>query len=258
MSPEPHQPATPHPDAGRWWRPFARAGDADVVHVDVTPHPAREEAALSWLDEGERSRRERFRHDGRRRQYTLCRAALRAILCDRLGCGNEELSFVESERGKPHALLRGAPAPVSSSVSHSGVHGLLAVARYGRLGVDVEERVARKDLDALMEAVLAPEERAEIVAAGAGERIGRFYGLWTIKEAVVKALGTGLQLDLAAFEVPPAMRRGVTTGEFRFPHLPAVTWRVENLGNEHFAAAVAHERVPRSAPVGGAMAPVKR
>ena len=224
-----------------WWGPFRRAGGADVVHADLTPDPAREAAALAWLDEGERSRRDRFRHDGRRRQYTLCRAALRAILCDRLDCGNEELSFVESERGKPHAHLHGAPAPVSSSVSHSGVHGLLAVARDGRLGVDVEERVARRDLDALMEAVLTPEERAEIVAAGAGERIGRFYGIWTIKEALVKALGTGLQLDLAAFEVPPAMRRGVTTGDFRFPHLPATNWRVENLGNEHFAAAVAHE-----------------
>lgn len=248
------------PDRGfePWWRPFRRAGGADVVHVDLTPHVAREAAALAWLDEEERSRRERFRHAGRRRQYTLCRAALRAILCGRLGCGNEELSVVESERGKPHALLRGAPAPVSSSVSHSGVHGLLAVARDGRLGVDVEERVARRDLDALMEAVLTPEERAEIVAAGAGERSGRFYGIWTIKEALVKALGTGLQLDIAGFAVPVAMRRGVTAGEFRFPHLPAVTWRVESLGNEHFAAAVAHERVPRSDPVGDATASVRR
>ena len=237
----------PNRDFEPWWRPFRRAGGADVVHVDLTPDPARETAALAWLDEGERSRRDRFRHDGRRRQYTLCRAALRVILCDRLDRGNEELSFAESERGKPHTLLHGVPAPVSSSVSHSGVHGLLAIARDGRLGVDVEERVARRDLDALMEAVLTPEERAEIVAAGAGERIGRFYGIWTIKEALVKALGTGLQLDLAGFAVPAAMRRGVTAGEFRFPHLPEATWRVENLDNEHFAAAVAHELDPEPA-----------
>ena len=143
MSPEPRQPATPHPDAGRWWRPFTRAGDADVVHVELTPHVAREAAALAWLDEGERSRRERFRHAGRRRQYTLCRAALRAILCGRLGCANEVLSFGEEGRGKPVALLSGNPAPVSFSVSHSGIHGLIAVALAGRLGVDVEERVPR-------------------------------------------------------------------------------------------------------------------
>ena len=210
--------------------------------MDLAPHVPRETAALAWLDAAERSRRDRFRHDGHRRQYTFCRAALRAILCGRLGCANEVLSFGEEGRGKPVALLSGDPAPVRFNVSHSGIHGLIAVAMAGRLGVDVEERVPRRDLDALMAAVLTPDERAEIEAADGRERIGRFYGLWTIKEALVKALGTGLQLDLAGFEVPAAMRRGVTTGEFRFPHLPEVTWRVENLANEQFAAAVAHER----------------
>ena len=244
MLPEPRGSAALKPVAGRRWRPFARAGDAAVLHVDLAPHAAREAEALAWLDEEERSRRERFRHGGRRRQYTLCRAALRALLCDRLGCRNDELSFRESERGKPHARLRGAPAPVSFSVSHSGVHGLLAVAREGRLGVDVEQRVPRRDLDALIEAVLAPDERTELASTSGGDRIVRFYGLWTIKEALVKALGTGLQLDLAGFEVPPAMRRGMTDGVFRFAHLPSVTWRVENLGNEEFAAAVAHEWKP--------------
>ena len=244
MSPEPRKFSVLKPVAGRWWRPFARSGDAAVLHVDLAPHGAREAEALAWLSADERSRWNRIRHAGRRREYALCRAALRAVLCARLGCSSDELSFEEARRGKPHARLRGAPAPISFSVSHSGGHGLLAVARGGRLGVDVEERVPRRDLDALIAAVLTPIERAEIEAAGAGERIGRFYGLWTIKEALVKALGTGLQLDLAGFEVPPAMRRGVTDGIFRFPHLPSVTWRVENLGNEEFAAAVAHEWKP--------------
>ena len=244
MSPEPREFSALKPVAGRWWRPFARSGDAAVLHVDLAPRGAREAEALAWLSADERSRWNRIRHAGRRREYALCRAALRAVLCARLGCANDELSFEEARRGKPHARLRGAPAPVSFSVSHSGVHGLLAVARERRLGVDVEQRVPRRDLDALIEAVLAPDERTELASTSGGDRIARFYGLWTIKEALVKALGTGLQLDLAGFEVPPAMRRGVTDGVFRFPHLPSVTWRVENLGNEEFAAAVAHEWKP--------------
>ena len=212
----------------------------EILHVDLAPHDGREAEALAWLDPHERARRDRITHAGRRRQFVLCRSALRSALCLRLECGNEELAFPEADRGKPFALLRGAPAPVSFSVSHSGRHGLLALAGQGRLGVDVEERAPRRDLDALIEAVLAPGERAEVEAAGGYARIARFYTLWTIKEALVKALGEGLHHGLAGVEVPPAMRRGVTTGHFRFPELPAVTWRVENLGNEHFAAAVAH------------------
>ena len=234
------------PDAGseRWWRLFRRAGDADVVHVDLAPRPDREAEALAWLDGEERARRNRFRHEGRRRQYTLCRGALRAVLCSRLGCANDELSFGESERGKPRAVLRGAPAPVSFNISHSGGHGLLAVASGGRIGVDVEERALQRDLGALASVVFTPDEQAELAEAGGFRRTRLFYRLWTIKEALIKALGTGFQLDPAGFEVPPAMRRGVTAGDFRFPHLPAVAWRVENLGNEHFAAALAHERDP--------------
>ena len=229
--------------SGEWWRMFRRVGSVDVVHVDLSPHAAREARALGWLDGHERSRWNRITHDGRRREYALCRSALRSVLCARLGCPNRELSFRESEHGKPLAMLRGAPAPLSFSVSHSGRHGLLAFAREGRLGVDVEVRVARRDLDALISAVLTAAERAEIESAGESRRTRLFFGLWTVKEALVKALGTGLHLDLSGFEVPPAMRRGVTAGAFRFPHLPAVTWRVANLGDERFAAAVAHESV---------------
>lgn len=248
MPPEPRPPAAPSPDAERWWRPLGRAGDASVVYVDLAPHPAREAAALGWLGAEERARWNRFRHEGRRRQYTLCRAALRAVLCLRLGCANHALSFRESGHGKPFALLSGAPAPASFSVSHGGGHGLLAVAREGRIGVDVEERIPRRDVDGLMAAVLTPDERLELAAVGGRHRTMSFLTLWTIKEALLKALGTGLRLDMAGFEAPPPMRRGVRVGEFRFPHLPAVAWRVENLGNEHFAAAVAHERGPGPEP----------
>ena len=237
------------PVAGEWWSAFGERGEATVVHVDLVPHAGREAAALAWLDEAERARWNGFRHAGRRREFALCRSALRAVLCAWLGCPNRELSFRGSERGKPRALRRGAPAPVSFSVSHSGRHGLLAVARAGRLGVDVEELAPRRDLDALIAAVLTPGERAEVQAMAGPLRVRAFYRLWTVKEALVKALGEGVHRDMAGFEVPPALRRGVTTAEFRFPHLPAATWWLEDLGNEQFAAALAHEREPAPRPI---------
>ena len=250
-------PAPAH--GGPWWSPFARVGEAAIVHVDIAPHPGHEAAALARLDDEERSRWNGFRHEGRRREFVLCRAALRAVLCDRLGCTSGELAFRASARGKPIALLRGAPARISFSVSHSGRHGLIAVARAGRLGVDVEERFDRGGLDALVAAVLTAGERAEVEAAAGGGRTRTFYRLWTVKEALVKALGEGVHRDMAGFEVPPALRRGVTSAEFRFPHLPAVTWHVEDIGDERFAAALAHERDPEaSATARGGPAPDER
>ena len=70
---------------GRLVAPFRLVGEATVIHVDLTPDAAREAKAMGWLDESEHSRWRRFQFAGPRRRFSLCRAALRAILCRRLG-----------------------------------------------------------------------------------------------------------------------------------------------------------------------------
>ena len=231
----------------RWWRPFRRIGEASVTYVDLSPHAAREANALACLDGQERSRLQGYRLAGPRRRFALCRAALRAVLCRQLGCNNGQLSFAAGSYGKPFALVDGTPAAIHFNVSHGGAHGLIALAPAGRLGVDVEERVPRRDLDGLISSVLGPGEQGELASAG-GRKLREFYHLWTIKEALLKALGTGMSLDMAGFEVPPALRQGASCATFRFPQMPDVRWRLEDLGNEDFAAAIAHEMGPDSDP----------
>lgn len=227
--------------AGGWWRPFRLIGEATVVHVDLTPHAAHEAAALEWLDDQERARTQRFAYAGPRRRYELCRAALRAILCLRLGCTNVELALEASEHGKPYAIVGGLPAPISFNVSHSGRHGLIALAPAGRLGVDIEERVPHRNLDLLVETMFSAEEQALLALARGSARMHLFFRLWTIKEALIKAHGMGMALNAARFEVPRAMLEGRTQSTFQFPEIPGVQWRLDDLGNEQFAAALAHE-----------------
>ncbi len=134
----------------------------------------------------------------------------------------------------------------SFNVSHGGDHGLIAFAPRGRLGVDVEERSLRHDPDGHIRKVFAPREQEALAAARGEDKISIFFRLWTLKEAVIKALGTGFSLDTSTFEIPPSMylsseRQTV----FELPHLPGLSWRLEDLGNREFAAAVAHE-VPRN------------
>ncbi len=175
-----------------------------------------------------------------RRQFTLCRAALRSLLCRELDCHNDDLAFKASEHNKPSATVRGLPAPISFNVSHSGRHGLIALAPGGRVGVDIEERVPHPNLDELIAAVLGPNERSEMAAAPRQRRLQLFFSLWTLKEALSKAHGMGLSLDVARFEIPQAMREGSPSGCFRFADTPDVTWRLHNISTEEFAAAVAH------------------
>ena len=219
------------------------------MRVDLEPHPDREADALTFLDDEERERWERYPYAGPRRQFLLCRAALRAVLCAELDCRNEQLAFPTTEDGKPWATLDGTPAPISFSVSHSGFHGLIALAPGGRLGVDVEELAPRRNLELLMDGILNEEEKAEIASQRGPEQLRLFFRLWTMKEALLKAHGTGLLLDATTFEIPTEVRRGAAEGRLRLPQVPKVTWQVQDIGTDHFAAALARD-VPSESGTG--------
>ena len=224
-----------------WWSLFRTIGRVTVIHIDLTPHVEHEASALLWLHENELEGSRNYVHLGARRRFVLCRGALRAILCGNLGCENEKLTFGEHRYGKPFALVDAIPAQISFNVSHSGSHGLIAVAPGGQLGVDVEEPTTRRDFDRLIEAAFGPNEQPDLNLERARGEFQLFFKLWTVKEALIKALGTGLSLDPATFEAPEEIRRGETVGTFRFPQAPSVRWRVEDIGNKEFAAALAFD-----------------
>ena len=233
-------PESLSPVPGPWWSPFTTRAGVQVVHVALSPDRAREAEAYGWLDKAERDAwRKYLPHP--RRQFTLCRAALRAILCEQSGCRNDQLSFGAARHGKPFAIAEGVRLPLSFNVSHSGSHGLIALSAGGRLGVDIEERIQRRHLNELIAAVMGPEEQAELAALREPAKLHLFYRLWTLKEALIKALGTGFSTDPSGFQAPPAMRRGDMAGVFSFPHLPSVAWRLEDIGDGRFAAALAYE-----------------
>ena len=214
--------------------------DITVVRVCLKPGEGNERDALAWLDGVERTRTEKYLPEPRRR-FIFCRAALRALLCTAIGCDNGRLSFEEGSYGKPFALVDGTPVSTSFNVSHSGEIGLVALAPAGRLGVDVEAAALRLDLDSLIEAVMGPDERAELDEMLGAARLNQFYRFWTCKEALIKALGTGFSTDISRFQVPLSIRRGGPTGIFRFPHLPSVTWSLHDIGWKGYAAALAYE-----------------
>ena len=232
------------PDQNKWWRLFTNIGDIAIFHVDLIPDQRREAEARAWLDGEERSRWQRFQSPVAQRRYVLCRAALRAVLCRQIGCENESLAFGAAKHGKPFALINGLPASISFNVSHSGSHGLVAVAPKGRLGVDVEERAPRRNLKNLIEGVFSPRERAELESLHGCQKLHAFFRFWTIKEALVKAHGKGLSMKVAELEVPEDMRRGATKSVCQFAQIPDASWCLEDIGTKDFAAAIAYEVSP--------------
>jgi len=84
----------------------------------------------------------------------------------------------------------------ASSLSHARSIVACAVGGAGSVGVDVEP-VASFALEAtLLEQVCSPAERAALERCDPSERPLAFTRLWTLKEAIVKARGTGLREPL--------------------------------------------------------------
>ena len=229
--------------ASLWWRPWHTVAGATMFHVDLAPHADHEASAFSLLDGEEKARWHRFLVPGAGRRFALCRAALRVNLAERLDCSNSRLSFRYGEHGKPYALVDGQRVHTGFNVSHCGLHGLLVFASNDRIGIDVAERTPGRDLDGIASLVYGPLERRMLSLASGLQKEHLFFRLWSMKEALIKALGSGFSLNPSGFEVPEAMLRGARSGVFRFPHAPTDRWHLIDLGEHRFAAALAY-RIP--------------
>ena len=218
-----------------------------MFHVDLAPHADREACAFSLLDDEEKARWHRFPVPAPRRRFALCRAALRVNLAERLACSNGQLSFGYAEHGKPYALMDGQRVHMGFNVSHCGRHGLMVFASNDSIGIDVAERTPRRDLDGIGSMVYGPTERRLLALAAGSRKVHLFYRLWSLKEALIKALGSGFSLNPSRFEVPEAMLEGARSSPFRFPHAPSSNWHLIDLGEHRFAAAFAC-RVPDCSP----------
>ena len=224
-----------------WWRPYDDIDHVSVVYVDLSKDLQTDTRALGWLDEEERTRAQRLKVARARTAFVRCRAALRANLCNRIGCQNPDLTFVASEGGKPAALVQGERLDYEFNVSHSFDHGLLAFAREGRLGVDVEDRNRRRDVSREIRKVFSEEEQQLLLSASGKELVELFFRLWTVKEALIKATGDGFRLKTSLFSAPDSLLQGQRKASFRFGHLPQVEWTLVNLECDKFAGAFAHE-----------------
>ncbi|WP_446226113.1 4'-phosphopantetheinyl transferase family protein [Nocardia sp. IBHARD005] len=123
------------------------------------------------------------------------RALLRAVVADHLGCDDSEIG-IHTEPGRPpHARRHTAPAPVAISLSHTGDTLAVAVVNSGTVGIDIEASDRPIYTPTFAAAVAHPRELAQLAHLEPGERNTALVALWTMKESVLKARGTGLTVD---------------------------------------------------------------
>ena len=194
----------------------------------------------------ERREADRFRRPTTRNQHVIGRGMARFLLCHHTQgpaqTSPDEISFSLGPHGKP-AVATPAHLNHPFNVAHTSGMVLCAVAGQGvqRLGVDVESVQRRTSLE-LAERYFAEPEVRFLANQNAADARTVFLRIWTLKEAFVKAMGTGLQTQLDQFAFVDILSPRPEI-EFLNPDLgDASDWRFECLQpRDGYLAAVAIE-----------------
>lgn len=146
-----------------------------------------------------------------RRRFIVARGTLRVLLGELLGERPRSIAIEEGASGKPR--LAGDGNRLGFNVSHSGDLALVCIAEGVEVGVDLEHLRPVPDATAIARRRFAPTEARFVEEGGASDADRRFLLCWTRKEAIAKALGAGLSLDLQSFAVPLAAAGGTVSIE---------------------------------------------
>jgi 4'-phosphopantetheinyl transferase len=165
------------------------------------------DAAEQWLSRAERSHAQQMADPDTRAQHLIGRAVLRLAAATATGGDARDIAIALTSEGKP--FLADLPA-LQVSVAHTGRLVAVAVSRGVAVGVDLESEAETKlrpqDLAARLFAATESESLAAVPPESAARELMRY---WTIKEAVGKALGSGIMPALKGTVVeasPEGMR----------------------------------------------------
>jgi 4'-phosphopantetheinyl transferase len=165
----------------------------DDVEVGLIDLDAPDPDADAVLSPSERVRRDRYHRALDARRFARGRAELRRRLAREIGTTPEAVELVMGPHGKPHV------EGVTFNLSHANQWAVLAVSARGRVGIDIEATTRSVDVDAVGQRVFSAEELQLLNGLTDTQRRDAFFDLWTLKEAALKAAGTGLNVEPSTF-----------------------------------------------------------
>ncbi len=139
-----------------------------------------------------------------------------------------EWAFERNAYGKPHLV---APATnLHFSCSHTHSVSVVAVSQSRPIGIDIEAELPPGDDPTLIEEFFAAGERSALLRMPLEDRAGARARLWSLKESVVKMLGTGLAIDVTEleFDIEADRLTSSRAPEVNVSGMRLATWSIPN------------------------------
>jgi 4'-phosphopantetheinyl transferase len=164
---------------------------AEPLAVDI----ALGSAIRDMFDDSDHAAEHRKALESDRQLLRTSRWLARSALARRAGLPGHELLLQRDGSGRPYVAGPDGATDIAYSVSHTD--GMIAVLEgdHGSVGVDVERVDPTVNVAELARIVLVPAEQDALIAHPPADRVLPFFRTWVVKEAVLKALGTGFRVD---------------------------------------------------------------
>jgi 4'-phosphopantetheinyl transferase len=194
------------------------------VHIWFSPVDPNEATHYQkMLSEPEISRAKRFATKELHDKYVVQQGILRDILSRYLNRDGAKVEFTTLEYGKPGIV--GADhkqGGLAFNLSHTRGQLIAALAIDTQIGVDIEYHNPSTDWKGISESYFTKVENEWLMDLPEEEGFKAFYDIWTMKEAVMKADGRGLNLPIEeiSFTLPPA-------ADFSPAHVGKITGKAE-------------------------------
>lgn len=191
---------------------FARALPADATRAagasgvavavfDLAPWSAHLDVCDALIGPEAAARAARQRLPAHRDALRLGYALHRLLLAQALGRAPDAVNLLRDAKGCP----RLPEDVVYTSLSHADDRVAVAVSATGPVGIDLEPSLRATDMVGIEERVAHPRERAVLAELPDAQRGRALLDLWVRKEALLKAAGIGLELEMDEFVAPPGV-----------------------------------------------------
>ena len=174
------------------------------------------------LSKDERQRANSYRQITHQNSFIYRRCTLRWLIGHYLDCNPESLRFGVNPFGKP-ALQGPDAADFEFSISQTEGMAVLAFTRNCRVGVDVEKMASGIDIHGVGQIVFSASEQKAVYASTQDEK-SAFFTIWTRKEALLKAVGTGLSGQPSAYLTQDEVQHGRNQWRASHEGVPLPGW----------------------------------
>ncbi|WP_207001544.1 4'-phosphopantetheinyl transferase family protein [Trinickia mobilis] len=181
--------------------PRVLAAGVELRCVTIDMNASLDSPNFSTLSDDERARATRFVHREDALRHAAARAALREALGERIGVPAGMLRLEQDAYGRPRLEPGGTSRMLDFNISHAGSHALIAIAAGRRVGIDIEACDPRLDWQSLAKMVFSKRDDTHVRSLPNALRHEGFYRVWTAKEALLKAVGTGLAGGMTHFSI---------------------------------------------------------